>query len=308
MLVLVTPIKVTSREEVAEDDSEEEEVHSDDEFSFVEDTQTLNGMQISRVGTSTSSVRFDEFQESASRSSVASSVKSEEFVGKSQFRVDDFARMLSEFKGFGTLPSGASLDEPPRIQVVVSNDKDRTVSREVEGNLNGDELTGNASTMIDGTPGCECDAEVSVVEEEYVGEQVKFDELQAPQGISSRESVQETKSDSENQLTSGVDRIPSYLEVFKDSNAPTPTAEASKAQEPIYDSPRQDDRYSLFERSQERASEVAGGTVSGKVENLKPRLPFPVLLVSAGEGYADLRRKRPNENDKEPRIMIWQIS
>lgn len=303
----VTPIKVTSREAGAEDDSEEEEVHSDDEFSFVEDRQTLNGMQISRAGTSASSVRFDEFQESASRSSVASSVKSEEFVGKSQFRVDDFARMLSEFKGFGTLPSGASVDEPPRIQVVVSNDKDRTVSREVEGNLNGDEPTGNASTTIDGTPGCECDAEVSVAEEEYVGEQVKFDELQeGPQGISSRES--ETKSDGENQLTSGVDRIPSYLEVFDDSKAPTPTPEASKAQEPIYDSPRQDDSYSLFERSQERASEVAGGAVSGKVENLKPRLPFPVLLVSAGEGYADLRRKRPNENDKEPRIMIWQIS
>ena len=309
MLFLVTPIKVTSREAATDDDSEEE-VRSDDEFCFVEDSQTLNGMQISSVGTGTSSARFDELQESVSRSSVASSVKSEEFVGKSQFRVDDFARMLSEFKGFGTLPSGASVDEPPRIPVVVSNEKNRSVSREVEGNLTeGDEPTGNASAMNDETSGSECDAEVFLAEEESVGEQVKSDELQeGPQGITSRESVQETENHSENQLTSVVNRIPSYLEVVNDSKVPTRTAEASKPQDPIYDSPRQDDSYSLFERSQERASQVAGGTLSGKVENLKPRLPFPVLLVSAGEGYADLRRKRPNENDKEPRIMIWQIS
>lgn len=324
--------QVTERGGGGEEEEEEysdEDVHSDDEFNFVEDRQTLNGMRISSVGTGTStgsfSVRFEGCEEPAqSPTSIASSVRSDDFVGKTQFRVDDFARMLSEFKGFGSSPPAPSIPEPPRIPLVVVNDpgenEDGTSGESRDtgtGSVNG-EPTGNA-TVNGEASGSGSETGDFRVRMKSVGEYVKLNESRAAaQGLTLDKSnpeerepeadpKQETKSDTGN-LTPGDAGIPSYVEVLDDSQASAKLPEAAKTPEVIYDSPRQDDSYSVFERSQMRASEVAGSLSTPKVENLKPRLPFPVLLVSAGEGYVDLRRKRPSENDKDPRIMTWQIS
>lgn len=308
----VTSDNAATRKEGVEDDSGED-VRSDDDFNFVEDRDTLNGMRISSLGTGTLSVRFEQ---PSSPTSIASSVQSDEFVGKTQFRVDDFARMLSEFKGFGTSPPVMGVSEPARIPMLVFNEVDGATSGEGEGTV-----TGSGKATISGeTSESEVDLEFSRTRVKSVGEYVKLNEARAAaQGLTLRKNnaedgLPDTESESEtgniagNQLTSGDAIIPSYVEVLDDSQAPAQASADTEPKEPIYDSPRKDDSYSLFERSQERASEVAGGSNARKVENLKPRLPFPVLLVSAGEGYADLRRKRPSEHDKEPRIMIWQIS
>lgn len=308
-----------------EEDYSDEDVHSDDEFNFVEDRQTLNGMRIASVGTGTGSftVRLEGCEQTAmSPSSVASSVQSGDFVGKTHFRVDDFARMLSEFKGFGSSPPTPSIPEPPQIPLVVVNDPRATSDEGPEtgtGSVS-EESTGSAPTVNGQASGSGSETGDLRVRVKSVGGYVNLNESQtAAQGVSldkneplssiqRAESKPETKNDTGNQLTSGDGTIPSYVEVVDDSQASAKSPEAAKTLEVIYDSPRQDDSYNVFERSQMHANKVAGKLTTAKVENLKPRLPFPVLLISAGEGYVDLRRKRPSENDKEPRIMIWQIS
>ena len=338
-------------------DFSDEDVHSDDEFNFVEDKQqTLSGMQIPRlssVGTASStgsfSVRF-EGSENPAKSTTSSSVQSEDLVGKTEFRVDDFARMLSEFKGFGSTPP-PSIPEPPRIPLVLVNEQAPTPS-DVDANVdvtsaesqetgndpavNGD-VSGSASAPGEQGSDSGSRSETKDVRGRIksVGEYVKLNDARAAaeaQGIH-LENVDETNPASKgnpspetgvrpevetkpeedtaagNLLAASVDEgAPSYIEVFKDTDPrAAKSSEISKTPEVIYDSPRQDDSYNVFDRSQTRDS-VAGTLTTPKVENLKPRLPFPVLLVSAGEGYADLRRKRPDENEKEPRVMIWQIS
>ena len=336
-------------------DFSDEDVHSDDEFNFVEDKQqTLSGMQIPRlssVGTASStgsfSVRF-EGGANPTESASSSSVQSEDLVGKTEFQVDDFARMLSEFKGFGsTLPS--SIPEPPRIPLVLINEQAPTQSTV---DANGDEtsaesqeagndpaVNGNVSgsASAPGKRGSESRSETVDVRGRIrsVGESVKLNDARAAaeaQGIhlenvnetdpaskdlpSAESGVRpdvETKPEKEtatgNLLVTSVDvGAPSYIEVLKDTDSrAAKSPEIPKTPEVIYDTPRQDDSYNVFDKSEARDS-VTGTLTTPKVENLKPRLPFPVLLVSAGEGYADLRRKRRDENEKEPRIMIWQIS
>lgn len=331
-------------------DFSDEDVHSDDEFNFVEDKQqTLSGMQIPRlssVGTASStgsfSVRF-EGGANPTESASSSSVHSEDVVGKTEFRVDDFARMLSEFKGFGSTPP-SSIPEPPRIPLVLINEQavdangDETSAESQEaGNdpaVNGN-VSGSASAP--GKRGSESRSETVDVRGRIrsVGESVKLNDARAAaeaQGIhlenvnetdpaskdlpSAESGVRpdvETKPEKEtatgNLLVTSVDvGAPSYIEVLKDTDSrAAKSPEIPKTPEVIYDSPRQDDNYNVFDKSEARDS-VTGTLTTPKVENLKPRLPFPVLLVSAGEGYADLRRKRRDENEKEPRIMIWQIS
>ena len=331
----------------------DEDVHSDDEFDFVEDKQqTLSGMQIPRstsVGTASSTGSFSvRFQ--GGESATSSSVPSEDLVGKTEFRVDDFARMLSEFKGFeSTTPP--SIPEPPRIPLVLINEQAPMQSAD---DANGDvtsaeseetgedsavsgDATGSASAPGEQGGGSGGGSESADLRGRIksVGEYVKLNDARAAaeaQGIhlenvnethpaskdhpsaESRLRPQvETKPEGEtaagNLLVTSVDvEAPSYIEVLKDTEPlAAETPETAKTPEVIYDSPRQDDSYNVFDRSEARES-VSGTLTTPKVENLKPRLPFPVLLVSAGEGYADLRRKRPDENDKEPRIMIWQIS
>lgn len=339
-----------------EEDYSDEDVHSDDEFSFVEDKQnTLNGMRIPRitsVGTASStgsfSVRFEGSEEPA-KSPTASSVQSEDLVGKTEFRVDDFARMLSEFKGFGGTPP-PSIPEPPRIPLVIVNEQSPpATSVDVKGDgtsaesqetgresaVSG-EATGSVPALGEQESGSGSETADFRGRVKSVGEYVKLNDARAAaeaQGIkldsvhesnqaskdqasaksdlrTEVESKSEKKTEAGSLVATSVDvEAPSYIEVLSDTDARAATRkpETPKTPEVIYDSPRQDDSYSVFERSQVRDS-VAGTLTTPKVENLKPRLPFPVLLVSAGEGYADLRRKRPDENDKEPRVMIWQIS
>jgi len=338
-------------------DFSDEDVHSDDEFNFVEDKQqTLSGMQIPRlssVGTASSSgsfsVRFEGGGNPAT-SITSSSIQSEDLVGKTEFRVDDFARMLSEFKGFGsTLPP--SVPEPPRVPLVLVNEQAPTPSvvdasgdvtsaeRQETGSVpavNGDGSESASAAGEQGSgSGSRSEKEDVRGRIKSVGEYVKLNDARAAaeaQGIH-LENVDETNPASKdnpspesgvrpevetkaeedtaagNLLAASVDvGAPSYIEVFKDTDPrAAKSPEITKTPEVIYDSPRQDDSYNVFDQSQARDS-VSGTLATPKVENLKPRLPFPVLLVSAGEGYADLRRKRPDENEKEPRVMIWQIS
>lgn len=353
----VTGRQTTDRGGEGDGDFSDEDVHSDDEFNFVEDKQqTLNGMQIPRttsVGTASSAGSFNvrfEGSEDPAKSATSSSVQSEDLVGKTEFRVDDFARMLSEFKGFGsTLPP--SIPEPPRIPLVVVNEQAPTPS---SVNVNGDltsaesqetgkdsavsgDASGSTSVPIEqgGASGSGSETADFRGRIKSVGEYVKLNDARSAaeaQGIhlenmnegnpaskdhpspeSGLRPEVETKpkeeTAAENLLVTPVDMgAPSYIEVLRDTDSrAAKSPETSKTPEVIYDSPRQDDSYNVFDKSQGRDS-VAGTLTTPKVENLKPRLPFPVLLVSAGEGYADLRRKRPDENDKEPRVMIWQIS
>ncbi|XP_048580947.1 rho guanine nucleotide exchange factor 10 isoform X2 [Nematostella vectensis] len=64
--------------------------------------------------------------------------------------------------------------------------------------------------------------------------------------------------------------------------------------------PENNESYSVFSADSRQEGK--------KLENLKSKLPYPVLLVSAGEGHLDLRRKRQQEKNTEPRLMIWQIN
>lgn len=335
----VTRRQTTDRGEEDEEDFSDEDVHSDDEFNFIEDKQqTLNGMRIASVGTASSTGSFSVRFEDPAKSPTPSSVLSDDFVGKTDFQVDDFARMLSEFKGFGSTPP-SSIPEAPRIPLVVVNEQSTTASS-VDAKGDGPQETGEESAVSGETTGsssalgeqgggsgnetADCRGRIK-----SVGEYVKLNDARAAaeaQGISlepvnentsaskdhpkAKSDIQpEAESKPENILaTSGDVGAPSYIEVINDSDYQAgKSPEAAKTPEVIYDSPRQDDSYSVFEKSQAR-DDVAGSLSTPKVENLKPRLPFPVLLVSAGGGYADLRRKRPDENDKEPRVMIWQIS
>lgn len=351
----VTGRQTTDRGGQGDEDFSDEDVHSDDEFNFVEDRQqTLSGMQIPRltsVGTASStgsfSVRF-EGSENVANGATSSSVQSEDLVGRTEFRVDDFARMLSEFKGFGNTPSPI-IPEPPRIPLVLVNEQALTPS---DVNVNDDVASaksqetgkdpsdsGNAagSSSVPGEQGIGREGETPDFRGRMksAGEYVKLNDARAAaeaQGIH-LESVDETnpaskdhsspesglrpeveakpeeKTAAGNLLVTSVDvGAPSYIEVLRDTDPrASKSPETAKTPEVIYDSPRQDDSYNVFDKSGARES-VGGTLTTPKVENLKPRLPFPVLLVSAGEGYADLRRKRPDENDKEPRVMIWQIS
>ena len=338
-----------------EEDFSDEDVHSDDEFNFIEDKQnTLNGMRIPRetsVGTASSagsfSVRF-EGSEDPAKSQTAGSVQSEDVIGKTEFRVDDFARMLSEFKGFGSTPS-PSIPERPRIPLVIVNEQSPTASSvnakgdgtSAESQETGresavsDEVTGSVSALGEPESGSKSETAEIRGKVKSVDEYVKPNDAPAAaeaQGIkleianesntaskdhpsANSDLPTEVESKPEKKIAAGSllatpDEIgaPSYIEVLSDTDSRAARIpETSKKPEVIYDSPRQDDSYSVFERS--LVSNSGTGTLATpKVENLKPRLPFPVLLVSAGEGYADLRRKRPDENDKEPRVMIWQIS
>ena len=351
----VTDLQTAERGGQGDEDFSDEDVHSDDEFNFVEDKQqTLSGMQIPRlssVGTASStgsfSVRF-EGSANPAESGTSSSVQSEDVVGKTEFRVDDFARMLSEFKGFGSTPP-SSIPEPPRIPLVLLNEQAPTQSAvDVNGDVtyaesqeagNDPAVSGDVSKSASapGERGSGSRSETVDVRGRIksAGASVKLNKARAAaeaQGIH-LESVNEsnpaskdhpsaesglrpeveTKSEEEtttgNLLATSVDvGAPSYIEVVKDTDSRvTKSPEIPQTPEVIYDSPRQDDSYNVFDKSEVRDS-VAGTLTTPKVENLKPRLPFPVLLVSAGEGYADLRRKRRDENEKEPRIMIWQIS
>lgn len=353
----VTGGQTTDRGGEGDGDFSDQDVHSDDEFNFVEDRQqTLSGMQIPRlssVGTASStgsfSVRF-EGSGNPSKNATSSSVQSEDLVGKTEFRVDDFARMLSEFKGFGSTPP-PSISEPPRIPLVLVNEQDPTLSAvDANGDVNSAEseetrndptvngdVSGSASAPGEQGNGSGSRSETADVRGRIksVGEYVKLNDARAAaeaQGIH-LEKVNETNPASKdhpspesglrpevetkpeedtasgNLLVASIDvGAPSYIEVLRDTDPrAAKSPEIPKTPEVIYDSPRQDDSYNVFDQSQARDS-VAGTLTTPKVENLKPRLPFPVLLVSTGEGYADLRRKRPNENEKEPRVMIWQIS
>ena len=353
----VTGRQTTEREGEGDGDFSDEDVHSDDEFNFVEDKQqTLSGMQIPRlssVGTASStgsfSVRF-EGSTNPAKSATSSSVQSEDLIGNTEFRVDDFARMLSEFKGFGSTPS-PNIPEPPQIPLVLVNEPAPTSSA-VDANgdvtsaeshetgsdpaVSGDS-SGSASAPGERGSGGGSRSETVDVRGRIksVGEYVKLNDARAAaeaQGIH-LENVNETTPASKdhpspesglrpevvtkpeeetaagNLLVTPVDvGAPSYVEVLKDTDPrAAKSPEIPKTPEVIYDSPRQDDSYNVFDKSQDRDS-VAGTLTTPKVENLKPRLAFPVLLVSAGEGYADLRRKRPDDKEKEPRVMIWQIS
>lgn len=339
--------QTTDRGGEDEEDLSDEDVHSDDEFNFVEDKQqTLSGVRIrSSVGTASSTgsfkVRFEGTEEDANDLPVGS-VQSDDFVGKTEFRVDDFARMLSDFKGFGSEPS-TGVPEPPQVPLVlVSDQADSEGDPSAEGQDIGKETavtgeeTGSSTALRQtgsGSGSETADFRGRVVS---VGEYVKLNDARAAaeaQGINlqtgkendgesseskDKPSVKsdlppEVETEAENNSDTGSLQVgsvtaPSYIEVLSDSDSrAVKSPEKGKTPEVIYDSPRQDDSYNVFDKSQMQDYYATGSTATPKVENLKPRLPFPVLLVSAGEGYADLRRKRRDENEREPRLMIWQI-
>lgn len=335
--------QTTEREDEDEEDLSDEDVRSDDEFNFVEDKQqTLSGVRIrSSVGTASSFGSFKikfEGTEGASSSLARSSVQSDDVVGKTEFRVDDFARMLSDFKGFGSKPA-TTVPEPPKIPLdLLSGKADCEGGTLSEGQesakapASADETVGSGSELGQTESGSGSENAHSREKGISVGEHVKLNgahataEAQDGNFETENESAgesSESKSDEPSDLSPEVETkagnnsdtgnlevgslaAPTYLEVLKDSDSrAVKSSEAAKTPEVIYDSPRQDDSYNVFDRSQLQYY-TTGSTA--KVENLKPRLPFPVLFVSAGEGYADLRRKRRDENDKEPRVMIWQIT
>ncbi|KAJ7394837.1 guanine nucleotide exchange factor 10-like protein [Desmophyllum pertusum] len=148
----VTRRQTTDRGEEDEEDFSDEDVHSDDEFNFIEDKQqTLNGMRIASVGTASSTGSFSVRFEDPAKSPTPSSVLSDDFVGKTDFQVDDFARMLSEFKGFGSTPP-SSIPEAPRIPLVVVNEQSTTASS-VDAKGDGPQETGEESAVSGETTG-----------------------------------------------------------------------------------------------------------------------------------------------------------
>ena len=362
------------------DDFSDEDVHSDDEFNFIEDRgkRTTNGIPAAgsvTAGTSSAgsfSVRFEEADDPYK--SLSSSVRSGDFVGKTEFHVDDFARMLSEFKGFSS-STPPSIPEPPRMPLVMTNAPSSVNEPTNEsGSSSGAQETGEESSRRETAAGSvrgdsavarPSQQESEGIDDDFrsrvksVGDYVKLTEARAvaeAQGISlepSKENADSSVRDNEQkhrpeetrkseeatkpeeapkpeevpkpevapklevapkpQVERGVDSLdvtsvnspsPGYVDILN----PSDPLQTARTPEIVYDSPRQDDSYSAFERSATHQGDEDGSLTVPKVENLKPRLSFPVLLVSAGEGYADLRRKRPDDNDKESRLMIWQIN
>ena len=314
-----------------DEDYSDEEVHSDDEFNFIEDNEVRRPpLMLGKKPVGSFAVTIQGQNIRSNPSSPTDELDSNQ---AGDMRTDDFVKMMSDFKGFGTSCS-PNLPSPPKPIPMIQLDAGGSDVSSAPQTGSEDATSGNSSTVneVAGNtavaPGQESEVSRSLdtetdrvgVEEgesEYHGLVTKENEFPATSVSASTDRVGVEEGESEYQglvtkeneflATSVSASTPEYVTVLS-SEDPRPRTPDSDDNSII-----RDDSFSVFTpRRSAVASQVtqqpSQAGAAKKLENLKPKLKYPILLVSAGEGHADLRRKVPDGNDKEPRVMIWQMS
>ena len=287
------------------EDEDDEDIHSDDEFNFIDDVKdpqpapALPNQPVTEFGVTLDGQNpLDQITEGSPAPSGPGSKPAEGIGG------DAFVRMMADFKGFGSSSSSKLPPAPPpKPKPVPDLNLDGGGSDVAKSHVTGSEYTGGDNTgSVEGASARHDDS--TVVSDRYKG----IDESAA--GSSYQGLVQQGESpslNSNNTLASSVSSTPEYIKVL------SPDDQEPKTPDSVDMSIIRDDSFSVFTpRATKTADQVTQqppqDDAVAKLENLKPRLKYPVLLVTAGEGHADLRRKVPDGNEKEPRVMIWQMS
>ena len=101
---------------------------------------------------------------------------------------------------------------------------------------------------------------------------------------------------------------PEYLPVMHNGA----TLKSQYSGDPEHESIQKSDSFSVFDETRSEASSAIESQKkeppAKKLQNLKPKLPFPLLVVSAGEGHVDMRKKRKGDDGLEPRLLVWQMN
>lgn len=236
----------------------------------------------------------------------------------------DFVKMMESFQGFGSSPS-IPLPDPPNVSAAfVSNDlKDKETGDEkpIKQDINGKEKAPGGEIPADELEQSNRAINSDTKTEKQGGDKDGTRGRMASQGtyVKLQDAVEEarmigeaidatntddvilemTSSTDNNQTGNDVYSPPSYVQVL---GSPSPKVFSDS------DNDNNGESFSAFSTSVSGGAQSPDGVDKKKVANLQSRLPFPVLLVTAGEGHADLRRKKPDMKSNDPRIMIWQIN
>lgn len=253
-------------------------------------------------------------------------------IDESRIQVDDFARLMSEFKGFSNSASKPE-DLPQRPQVVGVNSEgisghESSQATEVQENSSSEQEEARSENEKSR------EAISTEVNQDFqaatksVGKDIKLDETQPVKekemAIAQVEDSRRDKNISdapqydepeegnvEGLMTNhGVGiTSPEYLMVMHNGA----TLGDSKSPEDVeQESLPKSDSFSVFDETRSAATDGAESNKDDvpvkKLQNLKPKLPFPLLLVSAGEGHVDMRKKSKGDNGLEPRLLVWQMN
>jgi hypothetical protein len=361
------PDSATPRED-PEYDEEDEDIHSDDEFSFVEDQKNYAPTEKSLTSSPNFSVRIGNNQGKGEVTSIGAGSFANQIP---ELGDTDFVQLMEDFKGFGTSPS-VSVPDPPDVSAVlitgsISKELDKTedatvATSETTKLENGDLLNGslmnsdNATTKdgssvpnVNNTAGLATGSSaLGVQSAEFrervpsTGQYVKLSDAQKEAKVIG-ESIDATKNAdrkktipdaSGNDVKAVGDALDAAFDADLDDAESKPSGNDVTADNlttsPLeytyvmfnnsppnktkgYDSDsdnnesitKRHDSCSVFSAA---SCEVTSPSEVKKVTNLKSRLKYPVLLVTAGEGHLDQRRKKQEAKSAEPRIMIWQIN
>ena len=283
-----------------DEDYSDEEVHSDDEFNFIEDNEVRRPpLMLGKKPVGSFAVTIQGQNIRSNPSSPTDELDSNQ---AGDMRTDDFVKMMSDFKGFGTSCS-PNLPSPPKPIPMIQLDAGESDVSSAPQTGSEDATSGNSSTVNEVAG----NTAVAPGQESEVSRSLDTETDRV--GVEEGESEYQGLVTKENELlaTSVSSSTPEYVTVLS-SEDPRPRTPDSDDNSII-----RDDSFSVFTpRGSAVASQVTQqppqAGAAKKLENLKPKLKYPILLVSAGEGHADLRRKVPDGNDKEPRVMIWQMS
>ena len=256
-----------------------------------------------------------------------------------KIKVDEFARLMSEFQGFSTSVSKPEQLKPQpevvgiksevftdaeaaeKLQESTPNEavsRRGIISSEQEKKLQG--VSGHVEIE-----GSEEASSTAVKQEDNFPAGVKctdeFIKLADAQVISEK-AVMKPKSGAVGKDTSAA-AIPQYDEPEEGIAVAAETSQELGFSSPEYlvvthcgDVPQESftksGSFSIFDetRSEGLATSPSnkGDVPVKKLQSLKPKLPFPLLLVSAGEGHVDMRTTRKGENGLEPRLLVWQMN
>lgn len=337
---------------------DEDDVHSDEEFSFVDERPDYIPTSGQSGNHGNVSVRISTGQVSKG-SALSGSILNNMH---SDLVDDDFVKMMEDFQGFGSTPK-ASVPEPPDVAAVLSTEN---LNKEEPGSekpspQSSEQLDKFADSKIvelkpstsavsgDDSGGVSQGGEAKGSPRQRIvsqGQYVKLEEAQeearaigdaldaafndsdrATEASTARNvrsddvraqpgndvALEAATSRSSNGIKPEVGGLgtgndvyapPSYIDVI--GSNPNATK--------VFDSDSDNDSannesFSVFSTS--ASGEVQspdGERKKQKVGNWKSKLPFPVLLITSGEGHADLRKKKADPKTSDPRIMIWQIN
>lgn len=327
------------------EDEEDEEIHSDDEFSFVEDEKNYTAPGTSLTSNPNFTVRIG----SKGNGDVNSSGKLSNQIP--DLADTDFVQLMQDFKGFGTSPS-ASVPDPPDVSAVlitgsISKELDKTEDSTSKSQTTKLENGESVSTKKSGTsttantnglkPENKALGKISTEFRERVpstGQYVKLSEAQkdakaigealdaakaSDNNVDPEEDVkavddaldaafdadlENTESKPSDDMSDSIDKSAEYVSFINSSPRQSKVLDSDSENE---STKKTNDSYSLFSPPSSDAQAPDQGEVK-KIVNLKPKLKYPVLLVTAGEGHLDQRRKKQETKSTEPRIMIWQIN